>query len=102
MICDELQLFEKLEEQTMAQLILVSVREDGDYDTIAAVQNDDNVLEIPALEWVLQMKEHFEDVNKSVKFAILHRDELVGVIDGEAEDITALCEEAFNGGQPCL
>ena len=48
------------------------------------------------------MKEHFEDVNKSVKFAILHRDELVGVIDGEAEDITALCEEAFNGGQPCL
>lgn len=89
----------------MAQLILVLVRDDGDFDTIAAIQNDDNVVEVPALEWILQMKEYFEseEDNKGMKFAILHRDELVDVIvDEHAEDITELCEEAFNGGQPCL
>lgn len=86
----------------MAQLILALVKESGDYNTIAAIQNDDNILEIPAIEWVLQMKEHFEAVNKNMKFAILHRDELTEVIDSEAEDITTLCEEVFNGGQICL
>lgn len=86
----------------MAQLILAAAREDGDYDTIAAIQNDADG-NIPALEWVLQMKEYMEADNEGVEYVILHRDELVDVIvDDKAEDITALCEEAFNGGQPCL
>ncbi len=47
----------------MAQLILVSVKDTGDYATIAAIQNEDGDLEIPALEWVLQMKK-WEDENE--------------------------------------
>lgn len=87
----------------MSQLILASVTNDGDYNTIAAVQNGGNVLDIPALEWVLQMKEYLEDENQDTKFVILHRDELVEVIDNsEAEDVTASCEEAFKAGQMYL
>lgn len=86
----------------MAQLILVSVKDTGDYATIAAIQNEDGDLEIPALEWVLQMKKHLEYENPETKFAILHQDELASELSGEIEDITELCEEAFNGGQPCL
>lgn len=85
----------------MTQLILASLQEDGGYQIIAAIQNDD-ILEIPTLEWILQMKEHLEFLNDDVKFVILHREEFGGTIDDEVEDITALCEETFKRGKSCL
>jgi hypothetical protein len=86
----------------MTQLIVCRVRDDGDYETIAAIQNDSEGV-IPALEWVLQIKEHMESISDGDTFVIFHREELVDVIsDDTAEDITDLVTEAFNGGQPWL
>ena len=88
----------------MSQLILASKRDDGDYDTIAAIQNDPS-LDMPALEWVLQMKEYMVSENEGVEYVILRREELVDVlvdVDADMNDVTALCEAAFNKGQTCL
>lgn len=86
----------------MSQLIVCKVRDDGDYETIVAIQNDSEG-EIPALEWVLQIKEHMESISDGDTFVILHRDELTDIIvDDKAEDITELCKEAFNEGQPWI
>lgn len=89
----------------MPQLILVRDREDGDFDTIAVVQNEYHILRIPALRWILQMKEELEvdEDTTGRQFAILHRDELASVIAGEgAEDITGLCKVVCNKGESCL
>ena len=86
----------------MVQLIVCKVRDDDDYETIAAIQNDSDD-DIPALEWVLQIKEYMESIGEGDKFVIFRREELVDVIDDDnAEDVTLLCEDAFNRGQTCL
>ena len=83
----------------MAQLILVRVREDGDFETIAAIK-DDGDCEIPAIEWMLQMREHMQDIDESGEFRILLGEEIVDVLsqDTNYEDVTELCESSFNRG----
>jgi len=86
----------------MAQLIVGKVRDDGDYDTIAAIQNDSEG-KIPSIEWILQIKEHLEYIYNGEEFVILHREELVDVIvDDDAVDVSSLCEEVFSGGKSWL
>lgn len=87
----------------MAQLIVARVRSDGEYDTVAAVQNNVVGLQVPALEWALQMKQFLEEDNAGEGFVILHADELADVTSGTEEgDVTERVKEAFENGRAAL
>lgn len=85
----------------MSQLVLCRVRDDGDYDTIAAVQETDSP-PTPALQWILQMHEYMTFDNEGDLFVIFRLEELSDVISFDERyspnDLTWLCENTFNSG----
>lgn len=83
----------------MSQLILAKSRDDGDYEFIAAIQNDADSTDVPALEWILQMKEYLEHDDTSISLIILLRDEIPEVLEiVDADDISKKCEVQFKAG----
>ena len=88
----------------MTQLILCRCRDDGDYDTIAAIQESDTQ-QIPSLEWVLQMKQGMEELDEGGIYVIFQIDDLTDVLSftkNKPNDVTWLCEYAFQGGKAQL
>ena len=76
------------------QLILAMKREDGDFDTIVAIQNSDVGINISPVKEILKIKKSVEQKNPGCDFVIFNMDELTDVIDGSCNnwcDVTKDC-----------
>lgn len=83
----------------MTQLVLVKRRDDGDCEFITAIQNDADSVDIPALEWILQMKGSLESDDDSAVLEIFLRNEIPDVLQiGQDTDITEKCQTQFKAG----
>lgn len=50
--------------------VVMRDRDDGDYDTVAAIQCDDDSLDLPSAEWALQIFEHCKEMHDGESFRI--------------------------------
>lgn len=48
--------------------VVMRDRDDGDYDTVAAIQCDDDSLDLPSAEWALQIFEHCKEMHDGESF----------------------------------
>lgn len=70
----------------MSFYVILRDRDDGDYDTVAAVQYDDDSLDIPSAEWALQMYEHCQDLHEGEVFRIVRLANVDDVVSQELWD----------------
>lgn len=68
------------------QLVLVKNRDDGDFDTIMAIQTEVFGITLSALDIIQSVHKTLSCNNPDYQFAILEREELVDVIDGGEHD----------------
>lgn len=65
----------------MSFLVVLRDRDDGDYDTVAAFQKDDDSLDAPAIEWAIQVIEYMREEHEGETFRVVESANVTDVIE---------------------
>lgn len=90
----------------MSFYVVIRDRDDGDYDSVAAFQKDDDSLDAPAIEWAIQVIEYMREEHDEETFRIVELANVTDVIekgvwsdddDFTPEDLTEKLKAVFTG-----
>ncbi len=87
----------------MAFITIVRARDDGDYESVAALSTDhEDTFAPPKNEWILQMLEHLRDLSPGDKFYVTLLDDVSFIVEAytfdQAGDYEQDVIDAFEAG----